>query len=631
MRRRIEAVVSALPELTIRPAHALRQAIGEGYSARNFRQDVMSGLVVGIVALPLSMALAIASGVPPQHGLYTAIIAGGLIALLGGSRVQVSGPTAAFVVILAPISAKYGLAGLCVASFFAGVLLFLMGVLRFGQLIQFIPYPVTTGFTAGIAVVIATLQLKDFFGLTLMGGVPEHYIDKVAALGKAMPTMNWPDLVIGVGTLIVLIVWPRIMRKVPAPLVALPLAAIAAIVIAKFAPSFDIATINNRFSYTEDLAILRSDDLAIQEKEQPAASANHQIATSPHHQITKPGIPQSAPHIGWPWQFLAPGEAALTFDYNTIRALLLSAFAIAMLGAIESLLSAVVSDGMTGFTHDPNAELMAQGVGNMAAPFFGGFAATGAIARTATNVRSGGRSPIASITHALFILVAMLGAAPLLGYLPMASLAALLLIVAKNMSEMKHFFYVLRVGPRSDVAVLITCFALTVIFDMVVAVSTGIVLAAVLFMRRMAEVSGVKLVGDEHPHLAEPLPKGVLLYEINGPLFFGAAQKAMSSLHLVGNDVKVVILDMESVPAVDATGLVNLQSTIRRLHNDRILIILGSVQPQPMEVLTRAGLEELDSRIGICTTLDEAVNLAKFHLALGEDLHAAHVEHAVHP
>ena len=600
MRRRIEAVVSALPGLKIRPAHALRQAMSEGYGARSLRSDVMSGLVVGIVALPLSMALAIASGVPPQHGLYTAIVAGGLIAVLGGSRVQVSGPTAAFVVILAPISAKFGLAGLCVATFFAGVLLLLMGLLRFGQLIQFIPYPVTTGFTAGIAVVIATLQLKDFFGLTLDGGMPEHYIDKVAALAKAMPTLNWPDLAIGLGTLIVLLAWPRISRKVPAPLVALPLAAVAAIVIAKLVPNFDIATINSRFSYT----------------------VGDQV-----HQ----GIPQSPPSLGWPWSFSAPGEAALSLDYETIRALMLAAFAIAMLGAIESLLSAVVADGMTGFTHDPNAELMAQGVGNMTAPFFGGFAATGAIARTATNVRSGGRSPVASITHALFILVAMLSAAPLLGHLPMASLAALLLIVARNMSEVKHFFYVLRVGPRSDVAVLLTCFALTVVFDMVIAVSAGIVLAAVLFMRRMAEVSGVKLVGDEHPHLEDPLPKGVLLYEINGPLFFGAAQKAMSALHLIGNGVKVVILDMESVPAIDATGLVNLQSTIRRLHSDRILIILGSVQPQPMEILTRAGLEELDSRIGICATLDEAVNLAKFHLALGEDLHAAHAEHITHP
>jgi SulP family sulfate permease len=311
----------------------------------------------------------------------------------------------------------------------------------------------------------------------------------------------------------------------------------------------------------------------------------------------------------------------LPFSFELAESLLIAAFAIAMLGAIESLLSAVVADGMTGFTHDPNAELFAQGVGNIVAPFFGGFAATGAIARTATNIRTGGRSPVAAIVHAAFILAAVLALAPLLGFLPMAALAAQLLIVARNMAEVKHFSYVMRIGPRSDVAVLMACFTLTVVFDMVVAVSVGVVLAAVLFMRRMAEVSGVTLIGSTHPQLTEPLPPGVLLYEIAGPLFFGAAQKAMSALHSIGNGVKVVILDMESVPTMDATGLVNLQSTIRRLHSDRILIILGGVRDQPREVLERANLEELDSRIGICPTIEEAIALARFHVALGDDLH----------
>lgn len=586
MRRRIEAVVSALPGLRVRPGHALREAWAEGYSARKLRSDVLAGLVVGIVALPLSMALAIASGVPPQHGLYTAIIGGGLIAVLGGSRVQVSGPTAAFVVILAPISAKYGLGGLAVASLMAGVLLVIMGLLRFGTLIQFIPYPVTAGFTAGIAVVIATLQLKDFLGLSI-DRMPEHYTEKVMELFHALPTMNWVDVGIGVGTLALLLLWPRFTRRIPAPLVALPVAAVAALVLMKINPEWAVATIRSRFA-TE---------------------------------LMPSGIPQSPPVFVLPWMEPGPGGGSLVMDMETIRALMLAAFAIAMLGAIESLLSAVVADGMTGFNHEPNAELLAQGVGNIVAPFFGGIAATGAIARTAASVRSGGRSPIAAFVHALFVLAAMLALAPLLGYLPMAALAAMLLVVAKNMAELKHFFYVLRIGPKSDAAVLLTCFGLTVIFDMVIAVSFGIVLAAVLFMRRMAEVSGIKLVGTEHPHLDEPLPKGVLLYEINGPLFFGAAQKAMSELHQIGNGVKVVILDMESVPAMDATGLVNLESTIRRLHSDRILIILGGVQPQPMEILQRAELERLDSRIGICPTIQEAVDLAKFHLALGDDLH----------
>ncbi|HVP73029.1 MAG TPA: C4-dicarboxylic acid transporter DauA, partial [Phycisphaerales bacterium] len=599
MVKRIETVIQALPGLRVRPAQALREAIAEGYTSRHLRTDLLSGIVVGVVALPLSMALAIACGVPPQHGLYTAIIAGFVIALLGGSRVQVSGPTAAFVVILAPITERYGLGGLACASVMAGVLLMLMGLLRFGTLIQFIPYPVTTGFTAGIAVVIATLQVKDFLGLSI-AKMPEHYVQKVQALVNALPTINWPDVGIGVGTLVMLLAWPRLIRRIPAPLVALPLAAVAGIVLTSANPDWHVATINTRFSYIDA-------DGAMQQ-----------------------GIPRTPPLTVLPWHEAGPDGQPMHVDFNMFRALLIASFAIAMLGAIESLLSAVVSDGMINKTHDPNAELLAQGAGNIVAPFFGGFAATGAIARTATNVRSGGRSPIASMTHAAFVLAAMVSLAPLLGYLPMASLAALLLVVAKNMSEVKHFVYVLRVGPRSDVAVLLTCFLLTVTFDMTIAVSAGIVLAAVLFMRRMAEVSDVQLIGSTHPDLKEPLPAGIMLYEINGPLFFGAAQKAMSSLHAIGaeggrtNGVKVVILDVESVPVLDATGLVNLQSTILRLHRDHVFCVLAGVQPQPMEVLAKARLEEIDSRIGICTTLDEAVTMAKFQLAMWEDLKHSH-------
>lgn len=596
MRRRIEAVVAALPGLTTRPGFALRQAISEGYTARHLRSDITAGLIVGIVALPLSMALAIASGVPPQYGLYTAIVAGALIAVLGGSRVQVSGPTAAFVVILAPISAKFGIAGLLIASVIAGVLLVVMGILRFGELIQFIPYPVTTGFTAGIAVVIATLQVKDFLGLHIEH-MPEHYIEKVQAIVKALPSLNWADCGIGVGTLLLLLILPRITRRIPAPLVALPLAAIAGAMLVQSNPELEIATINNRFSYVLDGEV-------------------------------REGIPQLPPMFALPWQLPGPDGEPLTLDFETVRALMLSAFAIAMLGAIESLLSAVVSDGMTGFKHEPNAELVAQGLGNIAAPFLGGFAATGAIARTATNVRSGGRTPIAAIVHAVFILAAVLLLAPVLGYLPMAALAALLLVVAKNMSEIKHFTYVLRVAPRSDVTVLLSCFALTVVFDMVIAVSVGVVLAAVLFMRRMAEVSGVTLIGQKHPDLSEPLPPGVMLYEINGPLFFGAAQKAMSALRQIANGVQVVILDVENVPAIDATGLVNLQSAIQRLLRDNVFVILSNVQPQPLSVLERAELEDVDSRIGVCRTIEEAVTMAKFQIALGDDLHETQVSGA---
>jgi SulP family sulfate permease len=598
MTRRIEAVMRALPGLRTRPGHALREALSEGYDFAHLRRDMLAGIVVGIVALPLSMALAIASGVPPQHGLYTAIVAGFIIALMGGSRVQVSGPTAAFVVILAPVTAEHGLGGLAVATLLAGVLLIVMGALRFGTLIQFIPYPVTTGFTAGIAVVIATLQIKDFLGLRI-ARMPDHFVEKVVAIWKALPTVHWPDLGIGIGTLAVMIVWPRFVRRIPAPLVALLLAAGAAIALRQVNPEWEVATINSRFTYVVDGEV-------------------------------RQGIPQMPPTAVLPWQEPGGDGRPLEMDFEVFQSLLIASFAIAMLGAIESLLSAVVADGMINRTHDPNAELVAQGFGNVIAPFFGGFAATGAIARTATNVRSGGRSPVAAIVHALFILGAVVSFAPFLGYVPMASLAAMLLVVAKNMSEAKHFLYVLRIGPRSDIAVLLTCFLLTVVFDMVIAVSAGFVLAAILFMRRMADVSGVELIGAHHPDLREPLPPSILLYEINGPLFFGAAQKAMSSLHSIGNGIKVVILDVESVPVIDATGLVNLQSTIARLHRDHVFCVLAGVQPQPMEVLRRARLEEIDSRIGLCATLDEAVTHAKFLLAMWEDLRHGHVESPAH-
>src|SRR5919106_1137348 len=511
MPRRYEALEEP-SSFVLQPATALRRALRHGYTARDLRSDILAGIVVGIVALPLSMALAVASGVAPQQGLYTAIIAGSVIAALGGSMVQVSGPTAAFVVLLAPISARWGLGGLVMATLMAGLVLLLMGVLRLGSLIQFVPYPVTTGFTTGIAVVIATLQLKDFLGLTV-AHMPERYLDRAAALARALPTMHWPDLAVGAFTLALLLLWPKVTRKVPAPLIALSLAAVAAALLSRFVPGFAVATINSRFSFELNGQILH-------------------------------GIPQLPPLPVLPWHLPGPGPEGrpLGLSLDLLRDLAPSAFAIAMLGAIESLLSAVVADGMTGGSHDPDAELMAQGTGNLLAPFFGGIAATGALARTATNVRAGARSPLAAISHSLFVLLSVLVLAPVLGYLPMASLAALLLIVAWNMSEVKHFAHALRVAPRSDVLVLVTCFGLTVVFDMVVSVTVGVMLAALLFMRRMAEVSGVRLV-DQHP-LLSGLPKSVLVYEVAGPLFFGAAQKAMSALHRTPTGIKVVLLDL---------------------------------------------------------------------------------------
>jgi sulfate permease, SulP family len=382
VKRRYEAAVALFPNLDVKPAHALRESLAEGLGKKELTRDVMAGLVVGIVALPLSMALAIASGVAPQHGLYTAVVGGFVIAALGGSRVQVSGPTAAFVVILAPISAQFGVGGLLIATVMAGLMLIFVGMAKLGRLIQFVPHPVTTGFTAGIAVVIATLQIDKVLGLT--GSFPDHWTERVGTLIHRMGDARWQDFSIGALTMAVLLLWPRVNRKIPAPLVALGTAGVVAAV-AHYFFGFEVATINTRFEWKD------------------AAGLAH------------PGIPPLPPLPTWPWNFPGPDGKPFVFEWNVVRLLAPSAFAIAMLGAIESLLSAVVADGMAGTRHDPDAELVAQGAGNLLAPFFGGIAATGAIARTATNVRSGGRTPVASMVHSVFVLVAMLVFAPLLG------------------------------------------------------------------------------------------------------------------------------------------------------------------------------------------------------------------------
>jgi SulP family sulfate permease len=567
-----------------RVAVALRRAIYKGYTLRDLRSDLLAGTVVGVVALPLSMALAIASGVAPQHGLYTAIVAGALIALLGGSKVQVSGPTAAFVVILAPIAARYGLGGLLLSTMMAGLLLLIMGFAKLGELIQFVPYPVTSGFTAGIAVVIGTLQVKDLLGLTV-DKFPPEYLGRVEALARALPTARSGEMAIGALTLIVLVGWPRVTRRVPAPLVALALAAVAAEIARRTVPGFHVETIRERFSYVLDGIV--------------------------HH-----GIPQLPPLPVVPWHMPGPGGEPLGVSLALLRELVPPAFAIAMLGAIESLLSAVVADGMTGKKHDPNGELLAQGVGNLVAPWFGGISATGAIARTATNVRAGARSPLAAVWHSIVVLLAVVALAPLLGYLPMAALAAQLLIVAWTMSEAKHVLRMVRISPKSDVAVLATCFLLTVIFDMVVAVTVGIVLASLLFMRRMAALSGVELVGrEELPHGID-LPHSVVLYEIAGPLFFGAAQKAMTAIRNVSVGVKAVVLDLREVPLLDATGLVALESTIAKLSAAKVLVVLAGVRHQPLRALARAGMRNREGVLAIGKSFERALEVARDH-ALG--------------
>jgi sulfate permease, SulP family len=559
------------------PAAALRAVFREGYSLGALKSDLLAGIVVGIVALPLAMALAIGVGVPPQHGLYTAIVAGFVVAALGGSRTQVTGPTAAFIVILAPIYVEHGLAGLFISGGLGGMILVAMGVLRLGRLIQFIPHPVTTGFTAGIATVIATVQFKDLLGLTLASN-PEHYFERVAAMFHARATASLSEPVIGLLTLGILVVLPRFTRRVPAPLVALPIAAVVAFALTRSFPGFEVATIASRFHSTVDGRVLE-------------------------------GIPQLPPMPILPWLADGPGGEPFELSYDTVRGLFAGALAVAMLGAIESLLSAVVADGMARTRHDPDAELISLGIGNLILPFFGGIPATGAIARTATNIKAGARSPIAAMMHAVTILAAVVLLAPLLGYLPMASLAALLLLVAWNMSEARHFVHIVRVAPKSDVAVLLTCYGLTVGVDMLIGVAVGMVLAAFLFMRRMAEVSGGHLAGASSGQVGTPMPTGVVLYEISGPLFFGAAQKAMAALSIVTGQTRAVILLMHEVNAMDATGLVALESALEPLRANDCLAILTGVHGQPLTVLRKG---HLDTREGLrfCATLDEALAIA---------------------
>lgn len=561
------------------PAAALRAVLREGYRGEHFRKDALAGLVVGVVALPLAMALAINVGAPPQHGLYTAILAGFVVALLGGSRTQVTGPTAAFIVILAPICSNHGLAGLFLAGLMGGIILILMGLLRLGRLIEFIPHPVTTGFTAGIAVVIAVLQLKDLFGLVPTSH-PDHFFERIGAMWSARGTANPWDLAIGLGTLAVLVFLPRLTKRIPAPLVALPVAALATWILSRTVGGFHADTIASRFR-----TIVGGVPVA--------------------------GIPQVPPLPILPWAATGAGGKPFHLSFDTIQALVPGAFAVAMLGAIESLLSAVVADGMARTKHDPDAELLALGMGNVITPFFGGIPATGAIARTATNIRSGGRSPVAAMVHALTVLAAVLVLAPLIGTLPMASMAALLLLVAWNMSEAKHFLHTVVAADREDVAVLFTCFGLTVAFDMVIAVSVGFVLAALLFMRRMARLTKGRLVGGSHPELPRALPEGVFVYDIDGPLFFGAAQKAVSVLGVVAGQAKAVILRMDEVPHMDVSGLVALESALGDLERAGCVPIITGVQREPRLLLRKGKVKEKFPKLLFRDDIEGAIRAAE--------------------
>ncbi|WP_137819945.1 C4-dicarboxylic acid transporter DauA [Pseudomonas sp. 2FG] len=551
---------------------AWRQTRRAGYSWQALRGDLGAGVTVGIIAIPLAMALAIAVGVAPQHGLYTVLIAAPLIALSGGSRFNVSGPTAAFVVILLPITQQFGLGGLLLCTLLAGLIMIAMGLARAGRLIQYIPYPVTLGFTAGIGIVIATLQLKDLLGLSL-SSQPQNYVEQLGLLVQALPSIQLGDAVVAAVCLAVLVLWPRWVPKIPGHLVALAAGALLGVALERF--GVPVATLGERFSYLLD-------------------------------GVRHPGIPPFLPSFAWPWQLPGADGAPLPLSFELIRQLLAPAFAIAMLGAIESLLCAVVADGMTGSKHDPNAELIGQGLGNLVAPLFGGITATAAIARSAANVRAGAFSPLAAIIHASVVLVAILLLAPLFSYLPMAALAALLLTVAWNMSEPRHVLHTLRIAPRSDVLVLLTCLTLTVLFDMVLAVGVGLLLAAGLFIKRMSDLTDTEPLPKHFHQALHDLPEHILAYAIRGPLFFGAAEKALNVLRRFTPGVRVVIVEMSAVPMLDMTALAALDNVLRDYRHQGIGLVLVGTSPRVRLKLRRAGIHRVQGQLAYVQDLQQA-------------------------
>ena len=542
----------------------------KGYTREQLAADVTAGVIVGIVALPLAIAFAIASGLPPERGLYTAIVAGFLISTLGGSRVQIGGPTGAFVVIVAGVVQRYGVDGLVVATLMAGVILVVFGLVRLGGAIKFIPYPVTIGFTSGIALIIFSSQVRDLLGLE-MTAVPAPFLAKWDAYVHAFDSLNPWALLVATATFVIILVWPKIGRRIPGPFVAL--IATTALVRVLHLP---VETIGTRFG---------------------AISA---------------GLPRPVlPHVTLPM----------------LTTLTAPAFTIALLGAIESLLSAVVADGMIGGRHRSNMELVAQGFANIASPIFGGMPATGAIARTATNVKNGGRTPVAGITHALTLLLITLFFGRWAGLVPLATLAAILVVVAFHMSEWRTFGTELK-APKSDVAVLFTTFLLTVLVDLTVAIEVGMVLAAFLFMRRMAEVTNISVFTHEFTDPKDDfetdpnavrrrvVPDGVQVYEISGPFFFGAAEMFKDRVGRIAGKPKVLLLRMRHVPAIDSTGLHALRDLVRRSRNEGTLVILADVHAQPIVVLERSGFLEEIGEENVMGNVDDALNRAREYLGL---------------
>ena len=546
------------------------------YNKQQFTTDLLAGIIVGIVALPLAIAFGIASGVTPEKGIITAIVAGLIISVLGGSKVQIGGPTGAFIIIIYGIIQQYGFEGLTIATLMAGVFLILFGVLHLGTIIKYIPYPIVVGFTSGIALTIFTTQIKDLFGLT-MESVPSDFVEKWIAYISDFGTIDWWSTAVGVGSVAVIAAWPmvakynNVLKKLPGSLIAIIVMTVAVLLLKQYAGVDGVETIGDRFSISNKL----------------------------------------------------PGAEMPVLSWDVIKGLVSPAITIAILGAIESLLSATVADGVIGDRHDSNTELIAQGVANLASPIFGGIPATGAIARTMTNINNGGRTPVAGIVHAAVLLMIFLFLMPLAQYIPMACLAGVLVIVSYNMSGWRSFASIMK-NPKSDVIVLVVTFLLTVIFDLTIAIEVGLICACLLFMRRMAETTDVKVISDEIDPEEEQsdfqmgnlehltIPEGVEVYEINGPYFFGAGNKFEDLMSTMGHQrPKVRIIRMRKVPFVDSTGIHNLTNLCLMSQAEGIQVVLSGVNDKVQAVLHKAGFDQMLGEENICSHINIALERAK--------------------
>ncbi|GAA6245069.1 sulfate permease [Bacteroides fragilis] len=541
----------------------------KNYSKETFMADLMAGIIVGIVALPLAIAFGIASGVSPEKGIITAIIAGFIISLLGGSKVQIGGPTGAFIVIIYGIIQQYGEAGLIVATLMAGILLILLGVFKLGAIIKFIPYPIIVGFTSGIAVTIFTTQIADIFGLNFGGEkVPGDFIGKWMIYFRHFDTINWWNTIVSIASIIIIAITPRFSKKIPGSLIAIIVVTAVVYLLKTYAGIDTIDTIGDRFTIKSEL----------------------------------------------------PDATMPALNWEAIKDLFPVAITIAVLGAIESLLSATVADGVTGDKHDSNTELIAQGTANLITPLFGGIPATGAIARTMTNINNGGKTPVAGIIHAVVLLLILLFLMPLAQYIPMACLAGVLVIVSYNMSEWRTFKALLK-NPKSDVTVLLITFFLTIIFDLTIAIEVGLVIACILFMRRVMETTEISVIKDEidpndelditvrEEHLI--IPAGVEVYEINGPYFFGIATKFEETMAQLGDRPKVRVIRMRKVPFIDSTGIHNLTSLCKMSQKEKITIVLSGVNEKVHNTLEKSGFYELLGKQNICPNINVALDRAK--------------------